>query len=155
MDIGVPEEDAYTTGRYINFKSHHHPRILSRVVKCLKDRADKVCHHTKKNEEIKHLEQVFQINGFPESSLKKILDGPNRRDSPKPPMTVEEERQKVLSLPYVQGLSQKIEKICHPLGIKTIFKSSNTLRQSLVHVKNSIPDEKKKGVVYEVPHMDC
>ena len=46
----------------------------------------------------------------------------------------------------VHGLSQKI---------KTIFKSSNTLRQSLVHVKNSIPDEKKKGVVYEVPCMDC
>ena len=76
-------------------------------------------------------------------------------DSPKPQMTVEEERQKVPFLPYVQGLSQKIEKICRPLGIKTIFKSSNTLRQSLVHVKNSIPDEKKKGVVYEVPRMDC
>ena len=72
-----------------------------------------------------------------------------------PPMTVEEDRQKVLFLPYIQGLSQKIEKICRPLGIKTIFESSNTLRQSLVHVKNSIPDEKKKGVVYEVPCMDC
>ena len=55
----------------------------------------------------------------------------------------------------VHNLSQKTEKICCPLGIKAIFKSSNIFRQSLVHVKNSIPDEKKKGVVYEVPCMDC
>ena len=55
------------------------------MVKYLKGRADKVCHHTKKSEQIKHLEQVFQTNGFPESSLKRILDGPNRRDSPTPP----------------------------------------------------------------------
>ena len=144
------------TDRYINFKCHHHPRILSGVVKCLKDRADKVCHHTTKSQEIEHLKQVFRANGFPESSLKKILDGPIRRDTPTPtPTTVEEERQKVIFLPYVHGLSQKIENICRRLGIKTIFKSSNTLRQSLVHVKNSIPEEKKKGVVYEVPCMDC
>ena len=102
------------------------------------------------------MKQVFRANGFLESFLKRILDGPIHRDTPSPtPTTVEEERQKVIFLPYVHSLSQKIEKICRPLGIKTIFKSSNTLRQSLVHVKNSIPDERKKGVVYEIPCMDC
>ena len=112
-----------------------------------------MCHHTTKSQEIKHLKQVFRTNGFPESSL---LDGSNRRDTPTPPpKAVEEERQKVIFLPYVHALSQKIEKICRPLGIKTIFKSSNTLRQYLVYVKISIPDEKKNGVVYEVPCMDC
>ena len=35
------------TDRYINFNSHHHPRILTGVIKCLKDRAVRICHKSK------------------------------------------------------------------------------------------------------------
>ena len=34
------------TDRYLNFRSNHHPRILTGVLKCLKNRADKVCDET-------------------------------------------------------------------------------------------------------------
>ena len=37
------------------------------------------------------------------------------------------------------------------LGIKAVFKPSNTLRQSLVHVNKRLPEEKKRSVVYQVP----
>ena len=37
----------------------------------------------------------------------------------------------------------------------TVFKSSSTLRNSLVRVKSPTPDLKKKGVVYEIPCKDC
>ena len=41
------------------------------------------------------------------------------------------------------------------LGVKAAFRPMKTLRQALVKVKTSIPEQKKKGVVYEVPCKDC
>ena len=52
-------------------------------------------------------------------------------------------------------MSERIKRITAPLGVKTIFRSDNTLRQSLINVKNQTPREARKGVVYEVPHADC
>ncbi len=68
-------------------------------------------------------------------------------ESPTPP--------KILHLPYVKGVSERIEKMCRPLGVRTVMKSTNTLRSSLVKVKQARPDRKTKGVVYEVPCKDC
>ena len=61
-------------------------------------------------------------------------------------------------LSYIKGLSEKIEKECKvfdPEKLKLAFRPSRTMRQTLVRVKNKIPPEKKKGVVYEVPCQDC
>ena len=57
-------------------------------------------------------------------------------------------------LPYVPELSERIEKMCRPLGVKTVCRSICTLRSSLVHVKQPREDKKKKGVIYEVPCKD-
>ncbi len=58
-------------------------------------------------------------------------------------------------LQYVKGVSEKIECLCRHLGVKPVFKSHHTLRQSLMRVKNPRPEDLKKGVVYTVPCMDC
>ena len=56
-------------------------------------------------------------------------------------------------LPYIRGVSENIECICFPLGVKVISKSQDTLIHSL-KVKATRP-EKKRRVVYEVPCRDC
>ena len=58
---------------------------------------------------------------------------------------------KPLFMPYVQGITEKIERVCHPLGVKVICSSRGKLRETLVKVKEPIPELKRKGVVYEVP----
>ena len=61
-------------------------------------------------------------------------------------------------IPYVRGLSEKIDKVCKSLNrvtVKTVFKPIRTLRQALVEVKNKIPAEIKKGVIYEILCKDC
>ena len=35
---------------------------------------------------------------------------------------------KPMFLPYVRGVSEKLEKVCAPLGVKTIFRPQKTLR---------------------------
>ena len=57
---------------------------------------------------------------------------------------------KVFYHPYVHQVNERIQQICRSLGIDVIFRSSNTLRQSLEQVKNLILPEKKEGVVHEL-----
>lgn len=52
---------AIHTDQYLHFHSHHHPRILSGMVKNLKQRALNVC----EPEKLENLGWSFQINGYP------------------------------------------------------------------------------------------
>ena len=64
----------------------------------------------------------------------------------------------ILCLPYVKGVSEKIEKTYKGISVtklKVVFKPFRTMRQTLMKVKNPVPAEKKKGVVYEIPCWDC
>ena len=135
--------------RYINFNSHHHQRTLTGVVKCLKNRADRICHSSTKNQKMTHLQWVFEANGFPRPTVRKILSYPRQDSSPT------DEREKMLYLPYVRGLSERTEQVCWPLNITTVFKSSFTPRHSLVQFKNRTPANRKKAVLYEITCGDC
>ena len=134
------------TNRYLNFRSNHHPRILTGVLKCLKNRADRVCDERHQTEELKHLRDTFRANGYPMRLIKYTL-----QKSPKDPnsatLEAPEGNPKLLSLPYIRGLSEEIQRRYKHLDVRTVFKSSSTLRNSLVRVKSPTPGLKKKGVV--------
>ena len=144
------------TDRYIHFSSHHHPRVINGTVLCLKNRANNIC--TKdKTKEFEHLEKVFRQNGYPKKMIQRAL---NRTPKPSHSETIDEDQEdtdakKKIFLPYVKGVSERIEKVCRQLNIHTVFKSNGTLRQSLMRVKNRRPVEARRGVVYEVPCRDC
>ena len=55
----------------------------------------------------------------------------------------------------IKGLSEKIAKVCVPLGVKPIFRPKKTLKRELMQVKNRTPEQKQTGVVYEIPCKDC
>ena len=142
------------TDRYIHFSSHHHPRILRGVIQCLRDRACNICDDSSRRKEITHLKKVFLANGYPEPMTSRTLN----HQGHSPPVlaeTTENEKKKILYLLYIKGVSEKIELLCAPLGVKTVFKSRHTLRQSLMRVKSPRQDDLKAGVVYEVPCADC
>ena len=62
---------------------------------------------------------------------------------------------KILYTPYIKGLSEKIAKVCVPLGVKPVFRPKKTLKRELMQVKNRTPEQKQTGVVYEIPFKDC
>ena len=53
------------TDRYIHYTSHHHPRVFSGTINCMKIRADNVCDDENRMEEISHLRKTFLANGDP------------------------------------------------------------------------------------------
>ena len=144
------------TDRYLNHNSHHHARTKSGIMKCLRTRAEKVCHATKLTGELNHLKQVFRANGYPTRTVNCNL---SIHPSPNHPPTQTEEQEmtdpKSLHLPYVKGVSERLERKCRKLGIRTTFKSKGTLREALVRTKEPQPEWKKKGVIYQVPCGDC
>ena len=61
------------TERYILYRSHHHLTTTTGVLRCKNDRACNICHPTKMQQRMDHLNQAFQVNGFPENMVKKTL----------------------------------------------------------------------------------
>ena len=59
-----------------------------------------------------------------------------------------------LTLPYIAGLSEAVRRILAPLEIKA-FRPQSTLRSLLVHPKDPVPMDQRKGVVYSVPCDGC
>ena len=94
---------------------------------------------------------LFRTNDYPAPMVKS-----NLRGRPTPTNTTMESQTppKILNLPHVKGISERIETMCRPLGVKSVTKSTSTLRGSLVKVKLARSDRKMKGVVYEVPCKD-
>ena len=58
-------------------------------------------------------------------------------------------------LPYIKGTTDAIQRILKSHNIASAVKPHTTLRKMLVHPKDKIPDNKKCGVIYEVPCKNC
>ena len=86
-----------------------------------------------------HLKQVFQANGYPAQMVNRTLR--NRPHAPHSSTQTAEQTTtpKFLHLPYVRGVSERIERKCRHLGIRTTFKSKGTLREALVQTKDPQP----------------
>ena len=98
-----------------------------------------------------HLEEVFIANGYPESTVRRAFSSAPRSRG----KDADEDTAKPMFLPYVREVSEKLEKVCAPLGVKTIFRPQKTLRSIVMQVKQKTPMEKRINVVYEVPCRDC
>ena len=60
-----------------------------------------------------------------------------------------------VTLPYISGLSESIRRVLAPLAIQVTFRPYRTLRQELVHPKDAVPANCRKGVVYSIPCAEC
>ena len=70
------------TDRYIHFNSHHHPRVKSGVISCLRNRAEKVCDQEHLGAEMTHLRKTFKANGYPTGLISKTLSKENHHQHP-------------------------------------------------------------------------
>lgn len=148
------------TDRYLHFLSHHHGKQLLRAICSLRDRAHKICDTSERGKELSHHSKVFQMNGYPKPLVRRTLSRTPLSSSEKEgvgdnvddDVNAETERPKILCLPYIKGVSERIEQSCRQLAV---FKSGHKLRKSLMRVKTAVKDEEKKGVVYEVLCGEC
>ena len=54
-------------------------------------------------------------------------------------------------LPYMEGVSEDIRRVCRKFGLKVVFRSGLSLRSMLTRVKDTLGMEKRSKVVYQIP----
>ena len=60
-----------------------------------------------------------------------------------------------VTLPYIEGSSEKLLRAFNTAGVPTAFKPYRTLRQTLVSPKNKCDKLKQSGTVYELSCLNC
>ena len=137
---------------------HHHP--LSSVVRTLYHRSHTLASTTAlQSKEDKRIHNALKDNGYPRRFIHRIA---NQVRSQLPIVKTEQSYQNtiqetkptaVITLPYLQGLSEASRRILGEHKIEVRFKPHTTLRQILVKPKDPIPITSRKGVVYTASHV--
>src|SRR5436190_22366147 len=141
------------TGQYLNFSSNHQKTAKEGVAYSLFDRAKTLCSNENSLKvELKKVENDLLKNGYPQSIIKKC-----KRTRPAKTLneTGDKEKHTFMSIPYVQGISEKISRIGRKYNIKTAFRTHNTLRQSLVKTKPKSSVQESKNCVYSIKCNNC
>ena len=129
------------TGEYLNFNSHHLCTVNKGRVRCLQHRAKTISSDTDAYQE----EMIsLRHNNYPE----RITSSPRNLDR-----RMEDDTRKLtrVCLPYVKGLTERIQKICSPYDIRTVFTSGSTLRRYIFRVKPPTEFNMTKNCVYSIP----
>ena len=133
------------TGQYLNFKSHQPYMAKKGIVRCLQHQAKTISSNTDAyQEEMISLRHHFHSNNYPEC----ITSAPRNLDR-----MIEDNTWKLTTvcLPYVKGQAERIQKICSPYDIRTVFTSGSTLWRYLFRVKPPTEFNMVKNSVYSIP----
>ena len=133
------------TGQYLNYNSHHLYTVKKGIVCCLQYWAKTINSDTDAyQEEMISLRHNLHRNNYPE----RITSAPRNVNR-----SIEDNTRKLtaICLPYVRGLTERIQKICSPYEIRTVFTSGTTLRRYLFRVKPQTEFNMIKNCVYSIP----
>ncbi|XP_072051475.1 uncharacterized protein [Amphiura filiformis] len=145
------------TDQYLNFQSHHPIHHKLGVVRTLLDRMNSiVTEEGDKKQEEEKIQQALSRCGYPRWSFKQVKEKmANKQVKPKTKKDSNNKSKGLVVVPYVEGLSQKANRIFRKHGIATAMKPNNTLRKILVHPKDKLDPRSTTDCVYEIPCTNC
>ena len=68
---------------------------------------------------------------------------------------VNEEVTKYISVPYIKGCSERVQRILHPHQIRLANKPSTTIRSQVCHLKDAKSASERNHAVYKIDCLDC
>ncbi len=93
------------------------------------------------------MSKVLQSNGYDNATIR----AGSKKSTSKDHINTEQEKGLILTIPYIVGLSESIQRVCRDFDIKTTFKSCKTLRSHLTKVKYIISITTESSIVYSIP----
>ena len=152
IEISIHRKKTHTD-RYLHYTSHHPIHHKAGVVETLHHRVNTLLTNAEhQNKERQHINEALRRNGYPQSFLKKHTKVKQQEQRTN---DNDVEWKGFATLPYVSGVTERIERVLRSNSIRTVVKPLSTLRKSLSRPKDVIPKEKKTGVVYGIPCADC
>ena len=142
------------TDQYLNFLSHHPLEHKRSVVRTLLQRANTlVSNEEDRKQEIAHVKDALRANNYkewalkvPKDKIKKAVDS-DQQSNRKAKITV--------GIPYMQGMSEPLQRVFRAHGVNMYHKPVNTIRQQLVRPKDKLDKNKKCGTIYQVDCEQC
>ena len=128
------------TDQYLNFHSNHHLQHKRAVVNTLLLRAQTlVSEETNKAKEIQHVKQALRSNNHPDW----MLTIPNTGTGSRVSEESVNERRIYASVPYIKGISERLQGAFKSHEVTLVHKPVNSLRSQLVRVKDKTENLKK------------
>jgi hypothetical protein len=132
------------TNLYLHAKSEHHAAQKRAVLSTLVRRAKTLCYLGSLKEEIKHLKDTLQGNGYSPNDIRRAI-------CPKQKTELEKIKPKDTALlPYHQTVSNRSSRLLARQNIKTVHIPKKKNIHMLMMVKDDL--ELKVPVVYRIPH---
>jgi hypothetical protein len=117
------------------------------ILKTLALRAHRICDGDNLNQELSHLRQVFKLNGYSDKQITKAINQARyfylSNANHKPLASLQPLN---ASLPFVNGISQKIAKILSKKGLRVAFKPLSRIRSFVPSLKDSVDTIMHSGV---------
>ena len=136
------------TDKYLDFRSHHPVSHKVSVIRTLYSRAMKLSTTSLlRTSEEEHIMKAVEENGYPQYLIQRVGRGCESRTSPV--VSSEPKDQEPIAkitLPYIRSVSDSITRILRKLSICVSFLPHRTVWQSLVHVKDEIPEATRNGL---------
>ena len=120
------------------------------VIRTLLDRCNSVVtEEADKEKEIAHIEQALKQCGYPAWSFKKAKDQREHHKTKEKGQKTENSKAMVV-IPYVQGVSEKVNSLFRQYNITTAIRPHTTLRKVLVQPKDKVDDREKTACVCKI-----
>ena len=139
------------TDQYLMFESHHPLEQKLSVIRTLFNRAETIVTSVEaKSKEQEHLKMALTKCGYKPWTFNKALKPSNESRKPTNQSQLDRSKTVNITIPYIQGISEKIRRILQSHDIATNFKPYSTLRQRLVHPKDKVNNNIKSNVIYRL-----
>ncbi|XP_015119538.1 uncharacterized protein LOC107042849 [Diachasma alloeum] len=138
------------TDRCLHTSSHHHSSEKKSVISSLMYRALTISQPEYLEAEVQHLNEAFNNNGYQSKQVHRILHSLKNKNSAESEPADKVEHQKTAVLPYLQGTTDRINKVLQKHDIMTIFKPPTTIGQMLPSTKDRRPPLSLPGA-YKIP----
>ena len=142
------------TDQYLHFRLHHPLEHKLSVVRTLLHGSEIVSDPEDRSEEVEHVKKALRNCGYQDWAF---FSASNKREKAttqgKDP--VSKNRTPTVTLPYIEGSSEKLRRAFNTAGVPTAFKPYRTLWQTLVSPKDKSDKLKQSGTVYELSCLDC
>ena len=146
------------TDQYLPFDSHHPLIHKLSVIRTLNYRAETIVSDPVEiTKEKEHIKSALRHCGYPDWAFHKA-NKPQRDTQPTQPRSHQGDHPpRRVTIPYIEGLSDRLRKVYREHSIQASFKPANSLRSALVHIKDKTPHEKRSHLVYglKCPRSGC
>jgi len=143
------------TNIHTHFFSCHSMNVKKETVAGFFRRALLYCNEEFVSQELEFIKQTFRNLGYPDNLIEDIYHKTKRKMYPKKVTKKElkEEKKQRVIIPYMDGLGDLKEII--PKNVQLCYRSSNSLRTSLVKTGGIRKENEVRGLVYGIPCADC